>query len=217
MSGGASGLGGYIFQQRYLTLKVLSSVAAQLLEDSLPQAAIKKFGLESRGSPTAPAWDARFVLHDDSVHLRECKNTDITRDDREVFYRRVRRELNQGTQVERLHVGWVTDPEKQGNILDHIAEMGTLCRTATLAIPNVIYHQASDPECQRSKRRCIVYVLPQLTPLRREPSTKLVQFLVELRLNDTGCKIWLSLLIHLYWELLQPALAMPLPRSLQEN
>ncbi len=32
MSGGVSGLGGYVFQQRYLTLKVLSSVAGQLLE-----------------------------------------------------------------------------------------------------------------------------------------------------------------------------------------
>jgi hypothetical protein len=36
-------------------------------------------------------WDVRFQLANSAVHLRECKDTVITREDRLRFYRRVRR------------------------------------------------------------------------------------------------------------------------------
>jgi hypothetical protein len=81
MSGGASGLTCYIYQQRYLAFQVLSSVAAGTLPGYPAQLKIKEFAVEGRDAPDAPAWDVRFLLDDDSVHLRECKDTAITKTD----------------------------------------------------------------------------------------------------------------------------------------
>src|SRR5215831_12730926 len=135
MSGGASGLTGYIYQQRYLAFQLLSSVAAGTLPGYPAQLKIKEFTVEGRGEPAAPAWDVRFLLEDNSVHLRECKDTPITRPDRAVFYQRIRKELQAGTAASRLTVGWVTDPDKQGNILDHFAGMAALAASQPLAVP----------------------------------------------------------------------------------
>jgi hypothetical protein len=132
MSGGASSLAGYIYQQRYLAFRVLSSVAAGHLPGYPAQMKIKEFTVEGRDGPTGPAWDVGFCLEDDSVHLRECKDTPITRWDRCDFYRRVRQELGAGTAASRLTVGWVTDPDKQGNILDHFSAPQWSDRVAAL-------------------------------------------------------------------------------------
>jgi hypothetical protein len=135
MSGGASGLQGYIYQQRYLTFRVLASVAGTLLDAHQLASPIRSFSVEGRGSPTAPVWDVLFVLADDSVHLRECKDTEITKEDRKIFYERARKELHTGTPASRLTIGWVTDPDKQGRILDHFAGMISLSQASTLTVP----------------------------------------------------------------------------------
>jgi hypothetical protein len=169
MSGGASGLTGYIYQQRYLAFQVLASVAAGNLPGYPAQLKIKEFAVEGRDEPDAPAWDVRFLLEDDSVHLRECKDTAITKTDRAIFYRRIRQELQAGTAASRLTVGWVTDPDKQGNILDHFAGMAALAASQPLAVP------ANCPDQVRSDRAALeeaIYCLCS-PPTKDEPAPAL--------------------------------------------
>lgn len=120
MGNGASGLTGYIYQQAYMAFRVLGSEAKRLLVEDA-SGCVKSFVVEGPNTHTGPTWDICFTLEDGSVHLLECKNTAITREDRKVFYRRARKELASGTSADQLTVGWVTDAGKQnGSILDHL-------------------------------------------------------------------------------------------------
>jgi hypothetical protein len=162
MSGGAPGLAGYIYQQRYLAFQVLSSIAAGSLPDYPGQMKIDEFAVEARDDPTGPVWDVWVRLEDGAIHLRECKDTVITRADRVAFYRRIRQEVQAGTAPSRLTVGWVTDPEKQGNILNHFAGMAALVsqplilqvscpeevRSAAAALDEAIFCLCSPPTIQ---------------------------------------------------------------------
>ena len=136
MSGGGPGLAGHIYQQRLLAFRVLSSLAAARLPEYTGQDVIVEFAVEGRDESTAPVWDVRFRLEDERVHLRECKDTAITKPDRAIFYHRIRKELQAGTAPSQLTVGWVTDADKQqGNILYHFSGMVKLAVAEVLAVP----------------------------------------------------------------------------------
>ena len=137
MNGGAA-LTGHIYQQNFVAFSLLSSEASRLLIDNGPS--IRAFAIEGRTTDTGPAWDVRFERENDTVELLECKDTAITRDDRITFYRRVRREIAAGTSHEVLSVGWVTDPTKQGGILDHLEQMSALAKSA----PDVDWSDGKD-------------------------------------------------------------------------
>ncbi|MGB2985662.1 MAG: hypothetical protein WBE26_07235, partial [Phycisphaerae bacterium] len=120
MGNGASALTGHIYQHDYMAFCLLSSEAKRLLVEDA-SGCVSSFVVEGPTTHTGPTWDICFTLEDGSVHLLECKNTAITRDDREVFYRRARKELASGTSADQLTVGWVTDADKQRTaILDHL-------------------------------------------------------------------------------------------------
>ena len=56
MSGGATGLGGYIYQQDYLAYRVLASVVARTLDGgALPS--LQSFKIEGQVSESGPSWD----------------------------------------------------------------------------------------------------------------------------------------------------------------
>ena len=130
MSGGAHGLAGYVYQQDYVAFRVLGSQAKRLLIPDDIEDCVASFKVEGRQTPEGPAWDAAWTLEDGTVHLRECKDTAITRDDRKTFYLRVRREIAEGTDPSHLHIGWVTDAGKQGDILHHLVEMARIASDA---------------------------------------------------------------------------------------
>ena len=136
MSGGASGLSGYVYQQDYLAFRALASAAAKALGDGTLRP-IESFSIEGRTSADGPAWDLILCDALASVELRECKNTNITKEDREIFYKRVRKEVHSGTSPESLMIGWVTDAEKQdGNILAHLAGIGAVLDAGAHQIPD---------------------------------------------------------------------------------
>ena len=125
MSGGATGLGGYVYQQDYLAYRGLASVVARTLDGgALPS--LQSFKIEGRASESGPSWDLVLSNSPGGIDLLECKDTEITKDDRAIFYKRVRREVASGVDTETIQVGWVTDREKQGNILTHLAGMAAL-------------------------------------------------------------------------------------------
>jgi hypothetical protein len=125
MSGGATGLGGYIYQQDYLAYRVLASVVARSLDGTaLPS--LQSFKIEGQASASGPSWDLILSSSNGGIELLECKDTEITKEDRAVFYKRVRREIASSVSAERIQVGWVTDRNKQGNILTYIDGMAAL-------------------------------------------------------------------------------------------
>ena len=125
MSGGETGLGGYVYQQDYLAYRGLASVVARTLDGgALPS--LQSFKIEGRASESGPSWDLVLSNSPGGIDLLECKDTEITKDDRAIFYKRVRREVASGVDTETIQVGWVTDREKQGNILTHLAGMAAL-------------------------------------------------------------------------------------------
>tara|TARA_R110002049_G_scaffold309101_2_gene516890 strand:+ start:11644 stop:13752 length:2109 start_codon:yes stop_codon:yes gene_type:complete len=130
--GGADGLGGYIYQQDYAAFRLLVSEASRLLsKDSREYVA--SFKIEGRQTAEGPTWDVAWKLEDASVHLRECKNTDITRKDCEVFYSRLRDEIVAGVSANVLTIGWVTDTRKQKTkIIEHLDGMRKLAKGADL-------------------------------------------------------------------------------------
>ena len=82
-------------------------------------------------------------MENKTVHLRECKNTTIKRDDRKKFYARVRDEIAHGTLPTQLYIGWVTDPNKQDtNILSHLESLASLAASSTsegsIELPNTV-------------------------------------------------------------------------------
>jgi hypothetical protein len=104
--------------------------------------------VESRTSPTGPAWDIRLELADGLIQLRECKDTKISKEDREVFYRRVRKELAAGTLPNRLSAGWVMDRDKQpGQMLSHLKAMKRLAEQSNgIVIPSEPPQRVSSAE-----------------------------------------------------------------------
>lgn len=136
MSGGASGLGGYVYQQDYVAFRVLAAAAAKAIsEPGLRH--LDSFLIEGRTSEDAPAWDIILRRPDRQVELLECKDTEIKKPDRRTFYRRVRAEIESGTPAESLAVGWVTDPGKQpGNILDHFGGVAKAIDAESWTVPS---------------------------------------------------------------------------------
>ncbi len=136
MSGGASGLIGYIYQQRYVAFRVLASIAMERIDGYDVSQKITDFGIESRASPEGKIWDVRLKLAKGKIQLRECKDTAITLTDRRTFYLRVRKELAAGTAAQDMSVGWVVDAGKQNSdILRHFTEMKDLARNGKLSLP----------------------------------------------------------------------------------
>jgi hypothetical protein len=113
MSGATNlrGLAGY--QQRYLTFRVLSALGMRSLGQESTGPVLRAFSIEGRTSENAPCWDVRLEFTDDTVELEECKDTEITRADRLIFYDRLREEIASGTPAERITPAWVTDDRKQ--------------------------------------------------------------------------------------------------------
>lgn len=143
MSGGAGAQAGYVYQQDYAAFRVLGSEATRLLIPSATGECITAFVVEGRNSPDGPAWDVAWTLDGEAIELRECKDTAITRADRQIFYLRVRREIAKGTSPDNLQIGWVTDPGKQsGNIVRHLEEMSRVSLNtidaAALFLPNQV-------------------------------------------------------------------------------
>ncbi len=130
MSGGAHALAGYVYQQDYAAFRILGSEAKRLLIPDDIEDCVASFKVEGRQTPQGPAWDVAWMLEDGTIHLRECKDTAITRNDRKTFYLRARRQIVEGTDPSHLHIGWVTDPGKQGDILRHLAEMARIASGA---------------------------------------------------------------------------------------
>ncbi len=144
MSGGASGLGGYVYQQKYLTYRVLTSIALANIDKDIDKSLhLVSFGIEDRSSNEAPAWDVRLDFEDGATHFIECKDTEITSGDRKVFYERIRDELNAGTvETDKLFFGWATDSNKQSTkFLEHIS--GMLKSILSISAPEVKIEQPS--------------------------------------------------------------------------
>src|SRR4051812_17115504 len=134
MSGGATGLGGYVYQQDYLAYRVLASAVARALPGGvLPS--LLSFKIEGRASEMGPSWDLILDSGTAGIELLECKDTEITKPDRIVFYKRMRRQVAAGIDAETIQAGWVTDREKQGNILTHLVGMAGLV-DGTHTVPN---------------------------------------------------------------------------------
>ncbi len=127
MSGGASGLAGYVYQQDYAAFKLLASEATRILTPDVTSRSISRFKIEGRCQSRGPVWDVVWTYEDGSIEFFECKNTAITREDRLTFYKRVRKELAAGADAENFRIGWVTDEKKQdGNIVQHLRDMAGL-------------------------------------------------------------------------------------------
>ena len=130
--GGADGLGGYVYQQDYAAFRLLVSEATRLLANDSSKC-VQSFKIEGRHAGDGPAWDVAWKLQDAAVHLRECKNTSITRADCAVFYSRVRDEINTGINPDAVNIGWVTDRRKQTTkIIEHLDGMRKLAKTRAL-------------------------------------------------------------------------------------
>ena len=135
MSGGASGVGGYIYQEDYLAYRILASVVAKAIGDNALRV-IESFQIEGRMSEAGPSWDLILKNTGNEVELLECKDTAITKQDREIFYKRVRAEVHSGTNSATMRIGWVTDPEKQGDIITHLCGMASLINAGGHTVPN---------------------------------------------------------------------------------
>ena len=143
MGGGGYGLGGYVYQQDYVAFRIMSSEARRILIPSDIRDCVVCFKVEGQQSPDGPVWDVGWKLENKTVHLRECKNTTIKRDDRKKFYARVRDEIAHGTLPTQLYIGWVTDPNKQDtNILSHLESLASLAASSTsegsIELPNTV-------------------------------------------------------------------------------
>ncbi len=134
MSGGATGLGGYVYQQDYLAFRLLSAAAAGLIGDTTLQL-VSEFTIEGKASDQGPSWDIILRVPSGVTELLECKNTAITKADRATFYKRVRAETLSGLPVLQMRIGWVTDRAKQGNILDYLAGMASEADRDDLVVP----------------------------------------------------------------------------------
>ena len=89
MSGGACAQDGFTYQKDYMAFRILASEAKRrLIPDDIDDC-IASFMVEGGPAADGPVWDVAWTLEDAAVHLRECKDTAITRNDRKTFYFRV--------------------------------------------------------------------------------------------------------------------------------
>ena len=115
--GGAEAQAGFTYQKDYAAYQLLSSELLRLLETT-GVAPIASFVVESR-SRNGGSWDFEWSQENGSLHYRECKDTKIKKIDREVFYRRVRKQFENRTIGPQDTIGWATTSLKQGNTLRH--------------------------------------------------------------------------------------------------
>jgi hypothetical protein len=137
MPGGADAQRGFVYQQDYVAFQILHSEVRRLIFRAESMQCVASFKVEGRRTENGPAWDVGWTLLDGSVHLRECKDTVITRLDRQAFYLRVRREIAEGTAPSDLFIGWVTDAGKPGQTcLDHLDGIARLASSDAANIQN---------------------------------------------------------------------------------
>src|SRR5271157_1749866 len=170
MSGAAS-LGGYVYQQRYMTFRVMSGLGQQVVDTSPGSSTIRQFSIEGRTSNDAPVWDIWIRYSNGSFDFIECKDTAIEASDRRVFYNRLRREVASGIPTEFIRPVWVTDPDKQKPNALRFLE-GIPAETADMvfsrapvscprrvdsvrdALQEAIFYLCHDPELDKKVRRC---------------------------------------------------------------
>jgi hypothetical protein len=120
MSGAASA-GGLLYQESYLTFRVVSGLARQITDSGSSRTSISEFSIEGRSGGNAPVWDIWIRYANGALDFVECKNTAIEADDRRIFYARLRYEVASGTDAARIQPVWVTDPGKQNpDALQHL-------------------------------------------------------------------------------------------------
>jgi len=170
MSGAAS-LGGLVYQQSYLTFRVVSGLGQQVIDTRPGGSTITQFAIEGRTSGDAPVWDIWIRYGNGTLELVECKNTAIEANDRRVFYGRLRREVASGIPTECIRPVWVTNPEKQTpkalRFLEGMpaqaadldfASVPTACprRVDSVrdALQEAIFCLCHDPELDEKARRC---------------------------------------------------------------
>lgn len=118
---GAESLGGLVYQQRYVHFRVLSQVALKATGSTNTVPDVVKFSVEGWIGENGPVWDIIFEFADGTLDVHECKDTAITKNDRLIFYDRLRRQIAAGTPAEKIRPVWVTDPDKQTpNVLKHL-------------------------------------------------------------------------------------------------
>lgn len=165
------GLAGY--QQRYVTVRVLADLAARAIGENAAVPHLVEFSIEGQTSDDAPSWDVRFVDSDGKIELHECKDTQISRQDRLVFYDRLRKEVASGTPIERIRPVWVTDPGKQtenaleyiGGIADTVKDLNlssvtkelpkrvdSISRAIQEAVYRLCHHTGEEPKDGEKKR-----------------------------------------------------------------
>lgn len=170
MSGAAS-LGGLVYQQRYLTFRVMSGLGQQVLDTIPGTHRITQFSIEGRTSGDAPVWDVWIRYGDGTLDCIECKDTAIEACDRRIFYRRLRREVASGTPAKSIRPVWATDPEKQNpNALRFLEAIPAQAADPDItsvpascprrvdsgrdALQEAIFYLCHDPELDQEARRC---------------------------------------------------------------
>jgi len=134
MSNGASGFRGYVYQANYAACRILCSVAVKRLTDDDLTSSIQEFTIEGRCDSEGEVWDVILKKEDGSIELLECKDAEITKEDRRIFYSRIRRELSSADDKSKVYVAWVTDPDRQsGNMLNSLRGIAELAQEGASA------------------------------------------------------------------------------------
>ncbi|MGA2701683.1 MAG: hypothetical protein ABSH35_11375 [Isosphaeraceae bacterium] len=110
---GAESLKGLVYQQAYASFRVLNALSQKVLEADLTGPVLTEFLIEGRTTSDAPIWDIHLAFSDGGIDFHECKDTTISREDRHIFYKRLRRQIASGTSAKAIRPVWVTNPDKQ--------------------------------------------------------------------------------------------------------
>jgi hypothetical protein len=156
---GAESLGGLIYQQRYVHFRVLSQVALKAAGATSDAPHVVKFSVEGWNGDQGPVWDIIFEFSNGTLELHECKDTAISKEDRLIFYDRLRRQIASGTPAEEIRPVWVTDPDKQTpnalKYLEGIADtIGTLDLTQLAAESPLRMNSTADAIREAVHRLC---------------------------------------------------------------
>ncbi|HEX4129569.1 MAG TPA: hypothetical protein VHZ24_05965 [Pirellulales bacterium] len=131
---GAESLGGLVYQQRYVHFRVLGQVALKAAGTTNGAVYVVRFSVEGWSGDAGPVWDIIFEFSDGALELHECKDTAITKEDRLIFYDRLRRQIASGTPAEKIRPVWVTDPDKQTpNALNYLEGIARTIGTVDLS------------------------------------------------------------------------------------
>jgi len=124
---GAAAVAGFVYQQDYCAFVLLASESRRLLALAPATDCVESFTCEGRFDENGEVWDMSWHQRSGEIAFRECKDTEITKIDRKIFYQRIKRELGQFDH-DKVSIGWVTDPSKQKTaILQHFKSMRRLC------------------------------------------------------------------------------------------